>query len=149
MFKTMALVAIGLLGLCSLSSPAYGIREGGCVRDGRCPLTPPSTIKGKLIKKLVPVLLSETIDVRVPQLPDNRAEIKPMPIPFATVWELQAGDKTWTLDLGGNKSLWKRANELAGKQVVVTGFVTGKRIAVRDLRVSDAVKTELLGPFPR
>jgi hypothetical protein len=120
MVKTLTLAA-ALLGLCSLSAPAQGIREGGCIRV--------SKVKGKLVKKEIPLrCLAPYVDG-----PSKPRDIHIQPAE-RTVWLLEAGGKTYTLEAKWSRTLWRRANGLVGKEVVVTGVVTGKSITVQDIQ---------------
>jgi len=127
MFKSMML-AVALVGLFSVSGPAQAVREGGCVKDGDCPLIGVSKLQGKLVK---------VVDHR--RMPDpGPGKGRSHMVRLVVNWQLQTKDKTYTLDLNGTSGLmWKQGYELVGQQVIVTGVVKGDRIQVRDVQADD------------
>jgi hypothetical protein len=74
------------------------------------------------------------IDPVVPlSLPEDLAR----PSPFAFTWQIQVGDKAYTLDFEGAEGLLSRAQALDGRAVIVTGVQAGDTIQVAALQADD------------
>jgi hypothetical protein len=132
MGKTVALVA-GLVSLCALSAPAAAsggrdMHEDGC-------RTKVVRREGKLVRVRLPI----GVKCGTPYL-DGGPQFAPRR-PLVTIWQLHAEGKVYMLELpAGSKDLWKRAAELVGKQVIVTGILSGGQVVVRDLKADPTVR---------
>jgi hypothetical protein len=142
MWKTIALVAVGLAGLGTVSAAEGDKRRilpGGCI--------PPRVeeFRGQLVKKLVPTGPNRRFPMPILDPRYGLQETLPY-YPPRLVWALQVGKQTHELELGTGKdaaTLQKKLEALLDKPVVVTGTRQGARIGVKDVRAED--KVELLG----
>ena len=116
MGKTMALVLASLVSL--------GAAARGAGNVPRC--FPPVDIEGKLYKEL------RGLDTLL------YGECEHVPQVLQIIWMLDAGGKTYVLDLGKGPDLAKQAEQFQGRRVVVTGWVRGETVAV--LRLKEAPK---------
>jgi hypothetical protein len=135
---TKALLAVGLtwgLGLSASAAPesrGIGPWNGGCVRTA-------VHFEGTLVlTQALPIVRCLDFDV-------NRQG--DLPFPRRTVWQLRTSDRSYTLDLTSSPALWKRANELVNKTVVVSGDLVGGVVRVTALEANNVV--EITGKMDR
>jgi hypothetical protein len=65
----------------------------------------------------------------------------PLPRVLQRTWKLDAGGKTYVLDLGKGPGLVKEAERLQGRRVIVTGWVCGTTVAVVGLKEAPPKQT--------
>jgi hypothetical protein len=134
MWKTLALSLAGLAG----SLNALATAPAPDPRD-----IPVRTVRGKLIQEMIPDLPSAR-PPRDPEpiLPPDRFPMPPLR--FKLAYKLQSGAKTYTLDLGEARSLWRQARLLAGTPVLVRGVVSGDTINVLAIQADEMTLTAKL-----
>jgi hypothetical protein len=133
MWQILAPVFVGLslfAGIsASASNPSQAIAPGGCILE--------DVVRGKLFQDMV-----EDNDW------DNQADPFQPRLPIAKVkfvWKVASGGRTYQLDFGRNKEWQTLAAKLAGRNVVVTGFLTGDALVVTGLKADGQVAVQVTG----